>query len=307
MPTEALETLLNRDLSNVAGKDARDINSPLLQELVNYATNVYGRCSNSPIIEENKDAAVLILYLHITEMVDGVEVLISQSCPTPAIPLIRSAFEAILAIEYILEKDIPEKDYVNRSLAWLAAYTHERISSYERLDPATKKGQEYEKIRAKDQLSKTLEIFPALNKHQLEQARSARATLEQMLAKPQFEQIETERKNHKGKPKWYQLFGGPSTLELLARYLNRGAEYEMFYRKWSATTHASDLSRFVERLSQADPTIRVIRDFREIRIISLYAASFILTATHLILRKFHPGENVDVWYKREIRTRYLGL
>src|SRR5258708_9678514 len=132
-----------------------------------------------------------------------------------------------------------------------------------------------------------------------------------MLAKPQFDHVETERKNYKASrkrnPQWYELFSGPSNLERLSHYVKRGAEYEMFYRTWSATTHASDLSRFVERLNQADPIVRVLRDFRDISHVSLYAASFLIIVTPLVLAKFHPGEKPTDWYKREVQDMYKKL
>ena len=147
MPTEPLEALLYRDLSKVAAKEIIGIASPLLQELVNYSTNVFRRCETSTTGNENEDVAVLMLYLHIIEIVDGIEVLISQSCPAPAEPLVRSAFEALLSIEYILEAD-----YVQRSLSWLSIYAHNRLKFYESLDPANPKGQDFQKALAYENL-----------------------------------------------------------------------------------------------------------------------------------------------------------
>ncbi|MCA1554180.1 MAG: DUF5677 domain-containing protein [Chloroflexi bacterium] len=77
-----------------------------------------------------------MLYLHIIEMTDGIEALIAESCPIPAIPLVRSSFEARLSIEYILKAD-----YQRRSLAWLLVYAHYRLNGYESLDPSTDRGQ----------------------------------------------------------------------------------------------------------------------------------------------------------------------
>ncbi len=151
MPTESLETILYRDLSKVASKDLIEVCSGLLRELVNHATNAYQRCADSSKEEENVDLAVLTLYLHIIEVIDGVEVLISQACATPAIPLVRSAFEALLALEYILERN-----YVKRSLSWLAIYAHNRIRSYELLEPATERGKQFQRMKLADNLAKDI-------------------------------------------------------------------------------------------------------------------------------------------------------
>jgi hypothetical protein len=45
---------------------------------------------------------LLVSYLHILEMADGIEVLLSQCSVNPAIPFVRSMFESNLAIEYML-------------------------------------------------------------------------------------------------------------------------------------------------------------------------------------------------------------
>ena len=100
MTTEPLKTLLDRELSKADAKEVISIASPLLQELVNYSTNAFARCATSTTGKENEDLATLLLYLHIIEMIDGVEVLLSQSCAIPAIPLVRSSFEALIRDNY---------------------------------------------------------------------------------------------------------------------------------------------------------------------------------------------------------------
>ena len=133
MPTKPLEKLLYRELSKVAAKDVIEIASPLLQELVNFSTNAFARSASSSDGNTDEDLAVLILYLHVIEMTDAVEILVSQSCPAPAQTLLRSSFEATLYLEHILEK---ESDYVRRSLSWLVGYVHNRLEAYRLFSPS---------------------------------------------------------------------------------------------------------------------------------------------------------------------------
>jgi len=119
MPIKPIESLLNRDLSQVSAKKIIDISSPLLKELVNYSTNVFGRCQALATGNKDEDLSIFMLFLHIIEMTDAVEILISKCCPVPAQILLRSSFEAYLSIEYILEK---EKLYAQRSLSLLVVY-----------------------------------------------------------------------------------------------------------------------------------------------------------------------------------------
>jgi len=137
MPTNALDSILYRELSKVSAREIISIASPLLQELVNYATNALARCANAKNRKVDEDLAILVLYRHIIELTDGIEVLVSESSPVPAIPLVRSSFEALLAMEYILENG---QEYERRSLSWLVGYVHKRLDLYDRLDPSTQKG-----------------------------------------------------------------------------------------------------------------------------------------------------------------------
>ena len=93
----------------------------------------------------NEDLAVLVLYLHIIEMTDGIEALVSRQRPTPAELLLRSSWEALLYIEYIVEKDA---DYTRRSLAWTADHARRRLAFYETLDPSTSRGKEFKSIKS---------------------------------------------------------------------------------------------------------------------------------------------------------------
>jgi hypothetical protein len=137
MPTKPLESIIYRELAVAESQRVIQIASPLLQEMVNFGSNALVRVATSTSAKENEDLAVLFLYRHIIEMTDGIEVLLSQSCVNPAIPLLRSSFEALISMEYIVEN---EDDYVDRSLAWLCIYIYDRLKMYESLDFTTERG-----------------------------------------------------------------------------------------------------------------------------------------------------------------------
>jgi Family of unknown function (DUF5677) len=291
LPTKPLESVLYREMSKVEAKNIIDVASPLLQELVNYGTNAYVRCATSASGKENEDVAAIILYLQIVEMTDGIEALVSQSCPAPAIPLVRSSFEALLFLDYILELD-----YVRRSLSWLVGYVHNRLDSYALLDTSTIRGQSFQQDLAADDWADPT-IITGIGETEVQEAI---ANLESLLAQPQLQSVEEEfqRYFHKysRRPNWYQLFGGPQNLRELARHLNRHSQYDFLYRYWSRISHANDLSRF---------TSAVLRDPSQNKSVASFAAGFMLNSTRLILGKFRPGEDIAEWYKAEIRERYF--
>jgi hypothetical protein len=114
MPIEPLETVIYRELQIARAGKFLDVVTPLFQELVNYGSNALTRCASSSNRGENEDLAVLNLYRQILGLTDAFEVLVAASCAEPTIPILRSMFETLLGIEYILES---KTTYVQRSLS----------------------------------------------------------------------------------------------------------------------------------------------------------------------------------------------
>lgn len=303
MPTKPFEPLLYRELRKIEAKEVVETASPLLQEEVNYATHAFQRCQASSTGTKDEDLPLLASYLHVIEMTDGIEVLISQSCPTPAITLLRSSFEALLGIDYILEAE-----YQLRAFAWLVCYIHKRLSQYEMLDHSHPRGKEFSAALETDEISKYFKLphFPNLAQ--------AIQNLESLLTdNPNYQVADSEyqslKSKRKRKPNWYSLFGGPSNLRDLARNLNRGAQYDILYRHWSQISHVRDLSRFLTRTSEGSPAFKPLRNPEELKHISVTASSFILDATKKMLGKFRAGEMTSLgrWYTREAQKRHLAL
>jgi hypothetical protein len=301
MPTKPFEPLLYRDLRKVEAKKVIEIASPLLQELVNHATNAFQRCQ----VETAKGVAdehlpVLSSYYHTIEMADGIEVLISQSCTIPAILLLRSSFEAILTIDYILEKD-----YRKRAFAWLVCYVRDRLHKYKMLDISTQEGKEFQIVFNNDLVREQIELPP------LPKLGNNIRNLESLLEKPDYQFADIEYKRMKkiihGKPNWYSLYDGPRSFQKLAAHLKRGAIYEMLYRHWASISHASDLSHFLAKKNNGTPALNPIRNHEELIMVTGLACTFILEATRLALSKFRPGEmnSLRRWYITEVSKPYL--
>ena len=297
MPTKPLEKLLYRELSKVSVKELIDIASPLLQELVNFSTNAFARCASSSKGKVDEDLAILMLYLHVIEMTDAIEVLVSQSCPTPAQTLLRSSFEATLYIEYILEK---ESEYVARSLAWLVGCVHNRLEAYRLFSPSAPPDRS---------VRRTLEEHKSEAMRALEVKDPAQdiENLENFLAQPHIQPVEKLFQEHR-RWKWYQILDSSLChLRALTRYLRREVEYLVLYKQWSSVSHAHDLSRFLARSSDGDPGFKSLRDPSTMRVVTSYAASFMLGTTRLVLGKFRPGEDLSQWYTTKVRERYRAL
>lgn len=306
MPTEPLKSLLDRSLSKAQAREVIDLASPLLQEIVNYATVSVERCLDSPIYEtggESDHVAVIVLYLHNIEMADAIEILISHSAVGPTEPILRSLFEGLLSLHYILQNT---QAYVQRSLSWLVGYVRDEIAANERLDPNTKEG-------ARLQQSLTKEGGSSLPVQAAEQT-TIQANLtaySALLAEPEFAPIEAEYARlhaKKSYPAFYNLFGGPANLRLLAREVNREAVYDLLYPMASTITHATDMERFVHFSTDRTTEIARLRNPEYMTAIASQTTFLLLETIRLVHEKFLPAESPPAgWFNTEVRDRFFAL
>jgi hypothetical protein len=296
MPTKPLETVIYRELQILRAGKFLEVATPLFQELVNYGSNALIRSATSSVREENEDLAALNLYRHILELTDAFEVMIANACVAPTIPIVRSIFEALLGLEYILESN---STYVQRSLSWLAIYLQKRISLYESMISESPRGKEFLASLRKD---KWIHNIPELPQDKVQDAID---NLKNLLNRAQFEDIVIEIEKMDGTPNWYQLFGGPANIQQLAYHLDRHSHYDFLYRQWSTVAHAQDFSHFLGVDSTGEGGIRGIRDVGQIQDISRFVASFFLEATRKILLEFRPGESFSTYYESEVRELFL--
>jgi len=103
MPTDEFRPMLERAEVVREAQPIIEVACPLLRELVNASGAAFQRCQGAPINRggENEDLAPTILYRHMIELVDGIEVLFASSCVQAAVPPVRATFEASLALKYI--------------------------------------------------------------------------------------------------------------------------------------------------------------------------------------------------------------
>ena len=305
MPTEPFKQILDRDLSKVLAKETIELAVPVLRELVNDGTWVFIRCLDSVKGNIDKDIPVLFSYLHIIEMTDGIESLVKEACASPIIPCLRSSFEAMLALEYILQADSDR-----RAMAYMVSYTHRRQGMHELFDSDTQRGSDFLSDWEADEAREKMEINLTDFKNV---AKKSIANLDNLLKKPHYIEAEHEYQRIKRvlhrKPEWYHLFGGPSNLRELAKHLNYRARYDFLYRSWSNVAHAGDVSRFITETKNGKGAVKALRNVDELASIIGFAEWIILSAKVLVLKKFHPGEekSIRTWYIKEIQKGFLGL
>lgn len=305
MPTDSFKELLDRDRAKVEARELIDAACPLLREMVNYATYACIRCMRAPDSDqqgaENESLAPFVLYQLLIEQTDAIEVLFSQSCVNGAVPVLRSAFETALSLEYILVSDA---HYVKRTLAWSCAYLHRRIQKHESLDPSTPRGAE------------RLKVMREFSGHDIPAYDSSEGVekLRSVLAREQFRELEIDyaarlKKNPKREPEWFSLLGGPRNRRHLARFLNRESEYLALYGDWSEIVHGSDAALYL--VPSGEPGLAAFKPARFGAALperAFMAATFILRSTRLLLQHFRPNEpGLKTWYLRDVKEGYHRL
>lgn len=298
MPTNPPPDILDRDLSKAWVRDRIDQASPMIQEVVNHGVAAFMRCSKTAR-GGNEHLAILMPYLHLLEMVDGVQILLAEAAPVPAQLQLRSAFEALLTIEYITETDT-----MRRAYAYLVGDVRDRIATYRRMDPKTPEGKQMHARIDADESARDM------RKPDIPDLDSRIENLETMLKKPHWKEAYGEfralQRRLKRRPSWHQLYGGPENIELLAVHLKRGGQYEILYRRWSKTAHAADaVQRILTKGERGGAAIRRVRDPSEFDTIVTLAVTFALAATRRILSFYRPGEKWEQWYVREVRDTFL--
>ena len=297
MPTKQFEPILYRELRKVEVSQIIKITSPLLQEIVNYATNAFIRCEQTTQGSvPDEPLPVFNAYHQIISMIDGIEVLLSNSCVIPCIPMLRAVFEALLTLQYILEKDARK-----RSFAWLVCYLHNRIDMYERFDTTKLKGKQFTSNLIDEKLDTYFLLPPTAT------IQERIGNLESLLKKPHYVEAEVERKRmaqKKRKANWYSFYDGPSNIYELAKYLKKAATYDFLYRQWSSYIHSDDLSHFLGNNKKA--ILNVIRSSEDIQLICTFTATFGIESTRILLNHYRPGEmrSFGKWYITEIRDSY---
>ena len=252
-------------------------------------TTVFPRCETGATGGPGVDLAPFMLFRHVIEMTDSVEILLSQACVTPCVLPLRSSFAAGLGLEYLVRDD-----YERRSLSWLCVQLHKRIQRA--------------RLYSGDTEGLSDELREAMGAEHAERAREEAKSFEALLNEEPLAEIEEEYQRLKRvrnrAPTWFSLYGGPDNRLELARDLGHEDEYHTLYRVWSELAHGQESGPYID---QEHAALNPLRYSPQLPRAASLAASFMLRSMDLMLSKFRPGEDRASWYKREVRDAYIQL
>jgi hypothetical protein len=299
MPTKPPDSLFDQDYFRVQIVPVLNIASPLIEELRNYGLAVLARCAHRPE-GGDENLPVLLTYLHLLEMLDAVAILVSESSIIPAKLLTRSMFEAVLVIEYVLQKDT-----VRRGLAYVFMDVVSRLKSLKRLDSETPEGEAFRK---------SLGDYASVIERLRDQKSKGLVSLNDFLEKDELKDIREEytrlSKRKEGRLSWYQFFKGPRDIRGVARAVGREAEYAVLYSYISGTVHVEDVVR--RRLAPAEGDkmgLRPLREPTDIMLVLNMSITYALRAIRKVLEHYRPAElpRNKEWYLSEIKPRWNKL
>ncbi|MFC2021503.1 DUF5677 domain-containing protein [Chloroflexota bacterium] len=306
MPTEPNEHVLNRISDIERAKPMIDIASPVLREAINYGTRLYERCRNTSKASTDEAFPVLALYLHIIQMVDSIEVLVFNSCVEPAQLLLRSAFEARLSLDFMVEKL-----QRSRAIAWIIRNIQDQIEFGQRYSKDHIKGKDFFETLVKEGFDKTsvslppMPPLPEISEEYFEK-------LKNVIEKPEYADVNKEYKRltkNRQRVEWYSLFDGPQNIRELAEYLEQRTVYDILYRKWSKLTHMANPDHLTLRMEDGMSVLGPIRNPLRIVTISTNALGMLLEASQLMIKQFRSGDLRDFlrWWREEIQEKHETL
>jgi hypothetical protein len=263
----------------------------VLERCLEYSNEVFDWCIENPIGPEI-DTTTLLLFRHILEMIDSIPILIREGCTEPATPILRSALEAVLGLEYILTKDTKI-----RSLAYQVSYIRKTIKIHRK----------FSSLRPDDNLYRYVSRYPSYDPIKAIQH------YEELLKKQEYKDVDNEWKKTKARlnrePNWYSLFHGPRNLKELAEVLNREDWYEILYRYWSSTTHAIDPFKNLVLIKDKTAGIKGFRSGEHSATITSLSIGFLLKSCLKMIDLYVPSKKIifSTWYLQHLSEDYLKL
>ncbi|AMP98921.1 hypothetical protein AY601_2015 [Pedobacter cryoconitis] len=262
-----------------------------IDELVNYGTHVLSWGLDAT---DGGDEIIpqLMIFRNILENLDAISVLVRAGSIDPCKSLLRVVLESVLNLEFMFQGEIERN-----GLAFLICNYHSENKLTEKLTPGKEQFKQLRrKLRADrslpdDMLPPTIAGLPA-----------HRENLKNLIAHPLYEKVEAEYQRTIASgirnPAWYQLFGGPPTIEQLAEKLSHQGFYEVLYRGWSGSIHGEDILKGKFGMEDGHFTISQIRLLTDTKTVTQFACSLGLIAYRAYISHRMPHREIDVaeWY-----------
>jgi hypothetical protein len=245
-------------------------------------------------------ATIILLMRHLVEAVDGVGLLVAKGSAEPCEPLLRSGFEALTSILYILKEDTER-----RARAYQVRHVHRKIKLYRKFIPTDDVGRALRTDLKDDPFLKFFDN-PGID------WQGKIDGLKEMLVRPEYAPIQAEWeqvKKTKKNPNWYSLFGGPNDLRTLCVKIGKGALYEILYREWSEFAHAVGAFDSISEGTGGRFEMQPIRVPKGIEEVCTIASDICVETVMTVVKKFASDElpKFEQRFSSEFRAKKMEL
>jgi hypothetical protein len=238
-------------------------------------------------------ATIFALSRHILDMSDGLSLLIDQGSGGAGHPILRSLFEAQIALSYIAKDDT-----INRALAFQVAHMHHRQRTSRLVDPQTPEGAEFSEEVKEDPVWSSFQNVPWDSARVIDE-------LTELLKKPEFAPIEAEwqrvRTQKKQDPQWYWMFNGPLSIRALARESGHIGSYRLLYSLWVGSLQAGDVMANFTRNSEGRAVLRPLRFPMDLQNGTIMAISALLGAAEDLMKIYNQNPTIRETFTQKVR------
>jgi hypothetical protein len=254
----------------------------LLRDLANYGSSLVIRAFNSSPKKMTEAIVVGVHLKQIVAMVDAVEVLLSAGCGHAAFLPARTAFEASVYADWIMESDSER-----RATRYLVAnYRDERLWATRAIPGTTEE-------KAMSQVTAMLGFnvhsnHPGLAVDGAKHLADVNRILSQPSLKPIDKEFDVARGKRKRDPEWYEL-DGLLSIRHVADKVGRLPEYTFFYSKGSQVTHTGSFKDQI-RFKSGEIRFLPIRHVEDAKMLINFVCASAFATYRKVLERYRPGE-----------------
>lgn len=305
MPTKPNENLITDPSENPRLAGILSHYSSTIAETVNFGSTVF-----QWILERTHEGdhhiAAFSFYRRSLDLLDSISVLIKNSCVSPCKVLLRSLFEAMLSLEYMMQSD-----FERRGRDYILCLKHKERDSLRQSLKGDPLHQEYIGIFRNDALLQNMR-HPDIPEAEIKEAIRLKERIFTAAAyadsESSYQEVKAKR-DGRNPQWWFSLHGGPRDICELAARMKRPGQYEMLYRDWAGYSHGTGgMNEHVEirKGEIAIPQLRVPKDAEHI---TFMAIQYAVTITGLMVREYarDKAKELSAWYSAEIRTELFDL
>jgi hypothetical protein len=276
----------------------------LLQDLVNYGSNLIPRCFES----SNKTAIDVVILVALAKQavthLDGFEIHVSHGAILASHLSARALLEASLYVSWVLQSDTER-----RARQYYVWNLRQNRAWGRRLVPGTTEHAAFTSSLQATPSLPDLASLPAIHT-KVTEAQNQIAAIDQQLALPVYKAINDEfdriKRSTHDLP-WHAPWGAKS-IRQMADQLNRLAEYDLFYSTLSDVAHSSAFRKHVS-IDGVQVNFEPIRQLESIDTVCRPAVGNALRLYRELLGHYRPGEleNLSRKYQDEWRTAFLTM